>query len=116
MPLRHLILLSLLAATVGCKRETAATTRPATAPAEAETAAAPATAPVAAVATTARFATASVSTSKGHGFFLTGTMAEGRLRKGERVIVHTSNGLVEQRIERIESTDGNYADLPLASK
>jgi hypothetical protein len=102
MPLRHWLLISLVAVTAaaaGCERATP-TTRPATAP-----------------ATTISFTTDSVSTSKGHGgVILTGTWDDRTVRRGQWVIVHTSGGPVEARIERIESTDGRYADLPQASK
>jgi selenocysteine-specific translation elongation factor len=106
MALHPLVLISLvaaIAASAGCERP-AATTRPATAPA---------TAP----ATTVRFTTDSVSTSKGHGgVILTGTLTDGTVRVRQSVTVHTSTGPVEAKIERIESRDGQYADLPQASK
>jgi translation elongation factor EF-1alpha len=114
MALHPLLLISLIAAvagSAGCKRGT-----PSAAPATAAATTRPTTAPAATRATTARIATDAVWTSQGHGFFLTGTLTEGTLRKGQSVTVHTSGGPVQERIERLESTDGQHAELSQASK
>jgi hypothetical protein len=96
---------SLLAAIVvscGCERPTPATQPPTTQQAPPP-------------ATIASFTTNAVSTSKGHGgVILTGTVNQGTLERRDRVVVHTTAGAVECKIERIESTDGGYADLPRA--
>jgi hypothetical protein len=95
-------LLAAIAVSYGCKRQTRATQTPTTQPAPGP-------------ATIASFTTNAVSTSKGHGgVILTGTVNQGTLERRDRVVVHTTTGPVECKIERIESTDGGYADLPRA--
>ncbi len=98
-------LLVVMAAACGCERRTP-TTQPTTSPATSTTS-----------ASITSFTTESISFSQGHrAVILTGTLSEGTVRRRQRVVVHTPRGPVEARIERIESTDGRYADLAQAGK